>query len=92
MDVILNNLLEEDNGVYYVDKWVIDCKTSVTDIILRSDTAGIADYAFYGCGNLTSITFMGTKEQWNAIVKGYEWNYEIDTIHCTDGDLELNGN
>ncbi len=50
------NLIQKENGVSYVDKWVIDCDTSVTSVTLRSDTVGISDKAFYNCTNLTSIT------------------------------------
>ena len=49
----------------------------------------ISQYAFYNCRNLTSINFTGTKEQWKAISKGYDWNAYIDyyTIYCTDGNI-----
>ncbi len=50
------NLIEADNGVYYADKWVIDCDKSVTSVILRTNTVGIADGAFSYCSNLASIT------------------------------------
>ena len=41
--------------------------------------------------NLTSITFNGTKAQWNAISKGYGWNFYTGnyTVHCTDGDMDI---
>ena len=51
-----SQLIQKENGVHYVDGWVIDCDTSVTEVILRDDTRGIAYEAFYGCSNLTSIT------------------------------------
>ena len=51
-----DNIIQVENGVSYVDKWAIDCDTSVTSVELRDDTIGIADYAFYRCKNLTSIT------------------------------------
>ncbi len=45
--------------------------------------------AFYGCGSLTNIKFNGTKEQWNAIIKSDDWNYNTGnyTVTCTDGTL-----
>ncbi|MGN1061024.1 MAG: leucine-rich repeat protein, partial [Candidatus Coproplasma sp.] len=51
-----NSLLKTENGVQYVDKWVIDCDVNATQVTLRDDTVGIADYAFYECTALTSIT------------------------------------
>ncbi len=50
-----SGVIQIENGVSYVDKWVIDCDPSVTEVILRADTAGIADWAFRGCCNMTSI-------------------------------------
>ncbi len=51
-----DKLIQTENGVNYIDKWVIDCDTSITEVSLRSDTKGIADFAFYNCSSLTSIT------------------------------------
>ena len=51
-----NKLIQVENGVWYVDKWVVDCDTSVTDVSLRDNTAGFGDSAFSGCSSLTNIT------------------------------------
>lgn len=51
-----NDLIQKDGGVWYVDKWVIGCDESVTNITLHNDTVGIGDSAFSDCNNLTSIT------------------------------------
>ena len=48
--------IQKENGVSYVDKWVIDCDNTVSQVQLRGDTAGIAAQAFSGCSGLTSIT------------------------------------
>ena len=50
------NLIQKVDGVGYVDKWVVDCDSSVAAANIRSDTVGIADYAFYGCTTLQSVT------------------------------------
>ena len=50
------DLMQNENGVYYVDKWAIDCDNSVGAVTLRNGTVGIGDYAFYGCTRLTSVT------------------------------------
>ncbi len=50
-----SNLIEIENGISYVDKWVIDCETNAVNAILRSDTEGIADSAFHHCSNLCEI-------------------------------------
>ncbi len=49
------NLIQTENGVSYVDKWVIDCDSAVTEVVLRSDTKGIAAYAFNLCRSLNSV-------------------------------------
>ena len=50
------DLMQNENDVYYVDKWAIDCDTSITELTLRSDTAGIGDDAFHACNRLTAVT------------------------------------
>ncbi len=49
-------LIQIENGVSYVDKWVVACDTSVASVTLRSDTVGIGDYVFNKCSGLTSIS------------------------------------
>ena len=47
---------------------------------------------FQQCGNLTNITYNGTKEQWNSINKdSWDWDYgsAIKTVTCTDGVITL---
>ncbi len=48
--------------------------------------------AFGYCNQLESITFNGTKEQWNNIDKETDWDKNTGgyTIHCTDGDIAKN--
>ena len=49
------NLIEKENGVSYVDSWVIDFDESVSFVELREGTRGIADSAFEYCTNLTTV-------------------------------------
>ena len=49
-------IIQTQNGLQYVDKWIIDCDKTVTSVTLKPDTKGIADKAFYGCKNITSIS------------------------------------
>ncbi len=89
-----SKLIQKENGVSYVDKWVIDCDIGVASVSLRSDTVGIAAFAFLECRNLTSITFSGTKAGWNAISKGSYWDDSTGnyTVICNDGKLDKDGN
>ena len=51
-----DNLIETENGVSYVGRWVVDCDESVTSVDFRDDTRGVADSTFSNCTSLTSIT------------------------------------
>lgn len=69
------------------------CK-SLTSITIPGSVTSIRELVFDNCTGLTSITFTDTKAQWNAISKGYHWNYKTGnyTIHCTDGDIKKEAN
>ena len=45
--------------------------------------------AFIDCESLTTITFQGTKAEWEAIPKDFDWDKNTGsyTVHCTDGDI-----
>ena len=45
------NLIQRENGVSYVDKWVIDVDRSLTQVQLRDNTVGIATDAFSSCSS-----------------------------------------
>lgn len=61
----------------------------ITEITIPESVTNIGNYAFDGCENLTRIIFDGTKEEWNAISKGYDWDYDTGEyiVHCSDGTL-----
>ncbi len=64
--------------------------TGLTSITIPDSVTSIDQYAFSNCGSLTNINFEGTKAQWNAISKGYRWNYNVPSsckIVCTDGTI-----
>ena len=51
-----SNLIQIENGVSYVDRWVIDCDESITSAVIRENTVGISTEVFYYCDSLTSVT------------------------------------
>ena len=65
--------------------------TGLTSITIPDSVTSIESRAFLGCTGLIDITFTGTQEQWNAITKNSDWNYNLPAtvIHCTDGDVTL---
>lgn len=62
---------------------------SLKNIELPNTLETIGESAFSGCSSLTSITYKGTIEEWNAIEKGYSWNYSVpaEYVQCTDGQV-----
>jgi len=77
------------DGVTSIGKEAFRGCDKLTSITIPDGVTSIDSWAFYNCSSLTSITFEGTKAQWKAIKKGYDWNYDTGnyTIHCTDGDI-----
>jgi hypothetical protein len=64
--------------------------------MLKHDSVtSIGGRAFYNCSFLTSITFNGTKAQWNSIELGDNWkgNWKLriaaQRVHCTDGKVKI---
>ena len=51
-----DKLIQKENSISYVGKWVVGCADSATSVTLRDDTIGIAEKAFYDCRYLTQVT------------------------------------
>ena len=64
---------------------------AIKSVIIPATITRIEDYAFYFCTKLNHIIFNGTVEQWNAISKGKDWNYEVPAtkVICADGEVTL---
>lgn len=50
-----NKLIEKEGGVSYVQKWVVDCDSSITSVTLRKNAVGIVGGAFAHCSSLTTV-------------------------------------
>ena len=63
---------------------------SLTDITLPSTITYIGANSF-GNSGLSSIIYMGTISNWNAINKSNYWNLNdnIRKVYCLDGAIEL---
>lgn len=63
-----------------------DCR-SLDTLVLPSTLKKISKGAFFNCSRLCSITFSGTVDQWIAVDKGPDWDYNTDLleIKCSDG-------
>ena len=60
-----DGIIETENGITYVDRWIINCNTSVTEVAIRQDTIGIAELAFESC-DFTEIIIPGSVWKINA--------------------------
>jgi len=49
-------LLQTEDGVSYVDQWVVGFDGSTTEVTLRAGTVGIASGVFAGCTELEKVT------------------------------------
>ena len=79
------------DSVIYINSCAFDNCTSLTSVTIPNSVTDIGLAAFYGCTSLTSINFEGTVEQWNAICKEREWNYNVPAteVVCSDGTVKI---
>ena len=79
-----DGITEIENGMFMY------CE-AMTDVVIPASVKRIGVNAFYQCTNLKSITFRGTKAEWEAIVKGTDWNQwsGLKTVTCSDGVITL---
>lgn len=66
--------------------------SSLTSVTIPDSVTFIDKNAFSGCSKLTSINSTGTMAEWEAVIKGADWNYKVPSdcvVHCTDGDTSL---
>ena len=86
----LTNITIPD-GVLSIGDYAFGSCNKLTNITIPNSVTSIGNYAFARCSSLTSIEYNGTKEQWEDITKGDDWNYGNNSfiIHCTDGDIKI---
>lgn len=64
---------------------------NIQNITISNSVENIDADAFNYCRNLTDIVYEGTTEQWNAVVKGTNWNASVPAteVKCSDGAVSL---
>lgn len=82
------------DGVIGVYNYALSYNTSLASVTIPESVTSIGEGALKGCTSLTAVTYKGTKAQWGNVSKGNDWNINTPTdavVHCTDGDVPLNG-
>ncbi len=81
------------NSVTSIGDYAFEDCTGLTSVTIGTGVTSIGYYPFSGCSGLTSITFRGTVQEWRAIKKKYQWDYNTGdyTITCTDGTIKKDG-
>ena len=80
-------VLSKDETVLYLVRNRL--QTDVTEYTIGADVTAIADYAFVTAPNLTSLSFAGTVEAFEALVEnsGSLWasGLKATSVTCLDG-------
>ena len=99
----LESVVVEDGTKTIGDCTFLSCK-KMTSLTLPASVETFRPQSLSYCTALTDINYGGTKAQWKAIEKMIRddvsdpevsaWNYETKncTVHCTDGDVDIEGN
>ena len=61
---------------------------NLTSLSIPESVTSIGDNVFFASG-ISSLTYQGTTEQWDAISKGYDWQGSINEVYCSDGYVPL---
>ncbi|MBR1714781.1 MAG: leucine-rich repeat protein [Treponema sp.] len=83
--------IEIPSNVTSIGDYAFSCCVLFTSIEIPSNVTSIGKYAFNYCRNLTSLTFLGTRAEWNNITKGENWNKDVPAteVVCSDGVVPL---
>ena len=83
-----DGIIETENGITYVDRWIIDCDTSVTGVSIRQGTIGIAERAFRYC-DFAEIIIPGSVWKINALAFADCNELTIVTIETNNRPLQI---
>lgn len=82
--------LKVGEGVKRIDNHAF-CSERIVSLSLPSTLTNLNAESLAGCSSLANLSFRGTKQQWNSLPKGSDWNYAVPAtvVHCTNGDVTL---
>ncbi len=64
------------DGLMSISAGMVEGCTALREIVIPASVTSIGENAFEGCTSLTTIYFLGTEAQWNAITKGQNWDQD----------------
>lgn len=77
-------------GVTTLESMFSGCD-ELTEVEISENIDTIKENVFQNCKALKTITYLGTKAQWESIEKDEKWNERssVEKIHCSDGDVSV---
>ena len=86
----LSSVVIPDSVINIGDMAFSDC-ASLTNVVIPNSVTSIGERAFYLCRSLSTIEFEGTITEWNAITKGFNWEYWVPAteVICSDGTVRI---
>lgn len=84
----LENIVLPDSLIQIGECCFASC-VNLKNVVIPTSMQIIGCRAFEDCINLKSIEYLGTKDQWNRISKGYEFVTRKAIVHCTDWDVSV---
>jgi len=79
-------------GIHIINIKAFAFNDNLQTVVLPKSLKYIGSSIFAGCpSTLSSIKYMGTKEEWNEFGKSDDWDFgsSITTIQCSDGVIDL---
>ncbi len=88
--VIIPDVLGDGLPVVGFDEKLFYDNRTITHIVIGKNVK-LPENAFWGCLSLQSITFNGTKREWEELEKHWSWagGLQLKQIICSDGTVDL---
>ncbi len=64
-------------GIAEISAYTFSDCYNLKNIVIPSSVRSIGSCAFQWCYNIKEFKYLGTKEQWKAIYKGDDWDYDV---------------
>ncbi len=77
-----SNLIQNVDGIYYIDNWIIDSDFNISEAIVRDGTVGIGKQAFRDRDNLVTVSFPSSIKYINN--DAFDACTNIKTIYISD--------